>query len=715
PDEAIRWFRKALEADPSFLTAAVNIQNVLENTGRYAEAVDEIRALVDLMPDNDGLRVQLAKLYRVLGHLDQAMESIVEVLRRSPNNIEALKLYGILLQSAGKNDKARDVYKKIVRLDPRQASFKVELARLHREAGNIDAAITELEEYLVSRPKDYGARVELARAYGLKGDWAHSAQILKEVLADKPDDAEAMLELSVAYQAMGDKQSAVDLAGRLVNLRGGRGRTEDLDGLEDSIKAYEHAVKVYSGDMHDAWERNIAVLRDSLRSEAAREDSGTDEGLDAETEALLGLMTPGTIAVDEEEEILFLDDREEPLDAEELPDEALLAEDEDETPRIDELLRGEELYADGPALGGSGASPRSSGQSEPDYPEARQEARQEAPASSPRPENQVGQQYPDGSGFSQQPQQPQAPQQQMPLQQPQQAPQAMPQQMPYLQGQQAPMQPMVMPPSTYPPYPPYPPYPQRKPKRDRLPSLEPMDLSQPEFEAEESAVDEEAPEYIEESDAILQDETAAEESIPAEEPIPEYIEEPDLGGESGEQPEGGEETPLDEDAELLEDLAGLPEEGLELVSEEEDEDVWSEPAGEDEETVMLEESPEEETAREPKMAEQTPEAATEPAEAASPEATPPAAAKPDHWVDPLGPEAAKLFMYLKDLSKSLPREKRKDLVESGIEQKLDRIIEYVTKPRAEDDLPTEIYGVAVSSRLTKLLQFMRREKHDALK
>ncbi|PKL08358.1 MAG: hypothetical protein CVV51_09435, partial [Spirochaetae bacterium HGW-Spirochaetae-7] len=114
PDEAVSWFRKALEADPKFLDAAVNIQGVLEKTGRYAEAIGEIQALVDLMPDNDGLRVQLARLYRALGHLDLSLDTITDVLRRSPNDIEALKIYGALLQSQGKPDKAREAYRKIV-------------------------------------------------------------------------------------------------------------------------------------------------------------------------------------------------------------------------------------------------------------------------------------------------------------------------------------------------------------------------------------------------------------------------------------------------------------------------------------------------------------------------------------------------------------------------------------------------------------------------
>jgi len=696
PDEAVKWFRKALEVDSRYLVAAVNIQDVLEKTGRYAEAIGELQSLVDVMPENDELRIQLARLYRSLGHLDLAIETVTEALRRSPNNIEALKLYGMLLQATGKGERAKDVYRKIVRLDPKQYSFRVDLARLYRESGDAKAAIKELDEYLVSRPTDVSARIELARAHGDLGDHEHATQILREVLAGKPDDAEALLELSAAYQAMGDKERAVEAADRLVNLRGGRGKAEDMDSLGDSISTYEKAVRAYSSDMREAWERNIKVLRDSLRSEAQR-DAGTP-GDDLGMDTMLDLSNAEAIAVDEAEELVFLDEREEPLDSDLLDDEQeeTLLEDEDE--RVDELLVGEDLYPDAPAAGrGSDESP-DSGEAEAPPKEAPEPGQRQA-EKPPVPSEQAHAPEPSAAPV-QEPPPPQPPQPQQPqFQQPQPPP--------YQQSQ----------PPNWPPYPSYPPYPEPKPKKPKPKSdpLQDMDLSQP-LEDGLSLDDDFPPfgdmppeaETIPDDDSLLdelppefgdfpgsQDELPEEpedfpeefESLPEEfedgtddfEVLPEYIEESDFDAD-------GEDTSFED--ELLPDVAGgLGEPDLPLDSG----DFLLEP---DAVSAPVAATPAKPPARAP---------VEKPGQKDKKRA-------PKAGVDPFGEEAARLYRYLKDLSLSLPPEKKQAMEASGVSAKLDAIIEHSAGHKPPERLPDEIYGVPVSPRLAKLIEFMRREK-----
>ncbi|OHD19157.1 MAG: hypothetical protein A2Y38_06230 [Spirochaetes bacterium GWB1_59_5] len=87
--------------------------------------------------------------------------------------------------------------------------------------------------------------------------------------------------------------------------------------------------------------------------------------------------------------------------------------------------------------------------------------------------------------------------------------------------------------------------------------------------------------------------------------------------------------------------------------------------------------------------------------------------KLEEAIDPFGEEAARLYQYLKNLTQSLPPEKREAMDKSGVSSKLDSIIERVTKPATGPSLPTEIQGVPISPRLAKLIEFMRREKHNA--
>lgn len=213
---------------------------------------------------------------------------------------------------------------------------------------------------------------------------------------------------------------------------------------------------------------------------------------------------------------------------------------------------------------------------------------------------------------------------------------------------------------------------EHRPQEPKSGYPDPLDLSQPAEEMEESLEEELVP------DELPFDDTALDES-PADEPLPEYIDEPDF-----DEPDA-------------------------VITEEEDEDI-----GSDDESESLTE-PESEAETEPE-----PEPEDEPEEETVPE--PDARPKPQKQpepeaekaaIDPFGEQAARLYAYLKDLSGALPPEKRAAMDQSGVTAKLDAIIEVAGKKPARPPIPSEILGVPVSPRLAKLIEFMRREKQHA--
>mgnify|MGYP002260938086 CR=1 FL=1 len=50
------------------------------------------------------------------------------------------------------------------------------------------------------------------------------------------------------------------------------GDPEDIDGLSDSLKQYENAVKAYSKDVRESWNRNLKVLKDAFAQDRLREE-----------------------------------------------------------------------------------------------------------------------------------------------------------------------------------------------------------------------------------------------------------------------------------------------------------------------------------------------------------------------------------------------------------------------------------------------------------
>jgi len=172
----------------------------------------------------------------------------------------------------------------------------------------------------------------------------------------------------------------------------------------------------------------------------------------------------------------------------------------------------------------------------------------------------------------------------------------------------------------------------------------------------------------------------------------------------------GEEAPEYIDEPVFED-------NDDVITEEEDENPWEdaepelEPELEPEPEPALDPEPEPPLEPEP---EPEPEPAPAPELGPKPEPLPePEPKEEDASIDPFGEEATKLYVYLKDLTQSLPPDKREAMEKSGVATKLDTIIDRLTKPKDAPVLPTEILGVPISPRLAKLIDFMRREKKHA--
>ncbi|HYC62633.1 MAG TPA: protein kinase [Thermoanaerobaculia bacterium] len=93
--------RAALASDPKFLPAQLFAMDLFASTGRDADAMAAAREVVALDPDNLGAARKVARSSLIAGDLNQAFASYGLVLRRVPNDAEALNLAARYALSAG--------------------------------------------------------------------------------------------------------------------------------------------------------------------------------------------------------------------------------------------------------------------------------------------------------------------------------------------------------------------------------------------------------------------------------------------------------------------------------------------------------------------------------------------------------------------------------------------------------------------------------------
>jgi tetratricopeptide (TPR) repeat protein len=112
------WFDKALEKDPSNVTAMNNIANVLRQQGKPEEAVAFYTKALDIRPDYAEAAINRATSLRDLNRLDEAMASCRQALQVKPHSAEARVNLGAMLQDAMRHTEAAQIFTEALDIKP---------------------------------------------------------------------------------------------------------------------------------------------------------------------------------------------------------------------------------------------------------------------------------------------------------------------------------------------------------------------------------------------------------------------------------------------------------------------------------------------------------------------------------------------------------------------------------------------------------------------
>ena len=182
-DEAIVEFQRAVELDPDYTAAHLNLGYVYERSGRIEESITEYRKTIALEPTNFSACNNLGVLYDKKGLYDEAISSFEQALRVDPANATVLRN----LENAKKN-------KSIV--DEREAR------------------ITEAKKQAEARPKDPQAVYNLARVLASFGQYDEALQWLAKALQLGFDDFGFMKADPALASLRGDPRYVSLLKGR---------------------------------------------------------------------------------------------------------------------------------------------------------------------------------------------------------------------------------------------------------------------------------------------------------------------------------------------------------------------------------------------------------------------------------------------------------------------------------------------------------------------
>jgi tetratricopeptide (TPR) repeat protein len=182
-DKAAELFRQALNINPGYTEARLNLAITLADSGAYSEALQEYgqakereEAKAPTLPTHAQARlanahVDLAKAYQELGLYPQAVHEYEKAITLAPHFADLHCNLARCYMEAGDGDQAEAALGRALELNPTYTDALVQLGLLHHQRRDTFQAVAAWEKALVSDPGNVLAQIYLRMAReGAAGD-----------------------------------------------------------------------------------------------------------------------------------------------------------------------------------------------------------------------------------------------------------------------------------------------------------------------------------------------------------------------------------------------------------------------------------------------------------------------------------------------------------------------------------------------------------------
>jgi predicted O-linked N-acetylglucosamine transferase (SPINDLY family) len=151
-DAAADAFRKAIEFQPQYADAHLQLGNALKKLGRFGEAEASLRRAAELSPTDAAAWLNWGVALLELGRVDESVRCFRRAVEIEPARAEAHNILGNALLEQGTIEAAGEALRHALRLNPALADAHVNLGRVHRAAGRLTEAVAEYRAALALKP-----------------------------------------------------------------------------------------------------------------------------------------------------------------------------------------------------------------------------------------------------------------------------------------------------------------------------------------------------------------------------------------------------------------------------------------------------------------------------------------------------------------------------------------------------------------------------------
>ncbi len=219
-DEARRFFEKAIEIDPQFVSAYLRLVLVyqeLGDTNAMNKALDSVIALTDKASRKEKLIIEIHCYLLRERNLDKAVQAFVRLLKEFPKEKNDHYYLGVVYYQANKLDLALEKLNKALELDPEFPDALNMIAYAFSRKGNFEKAIEYFKRYASVLPGAANPLDSLAELYFQMGRLEDAAAKYQEALAIKPEFFSS-LPLAYIFALKEDYASAKEWIDQFISM-----------------------------------------------------------------------------------------------------------------------------------------------------------------------------------------------------------------------------------------------------------------------------------------------------------------------------------------------------------------------------------------------------------------------------------------------------------------------------------------------------------------
>ena len=186
---------------------------ILEEAGRFREAAEACRRVVELQPRNVEALCKRGLMLRESHELEESRKAFERALKVDPRHVESNIYLAMVYRHFRQTERALECYERAAWLDPRETRAFTGMAGVHEQRNELDEAQEAVARALAVNPENPTALVLRARLHRRQGRHAEAAEILRTLVAGTISDEtrfRAGFELGRNLEKLGDHAGAFE-------------------------------------------------------------------------------------------------------------------------------------------------------------------------------------------------------------------------------------------------------------------------------------------------------------------------------------------------------------------------------------------------------------------------------------------------------------------------------------------------------------------------